>query len=408
MLPLLSASASPHRHRRRLLSMSVALLLGGLTVLLPTPAAADPVVAPKSGSFTVRGSGWGHGWGMSQYGAYGAARSGLSWQRILAFYYPGTVRSSLPAGSALRVWVTRDNDGSLRVRPSPGLNVRDGVGGRFTVPTGERYVSWRISRFGSGYRLSYRTPDGRNIVQPTRLSGGTWSFHSPSNTVRLVLPGGSIRTYRGSLALIKRGTSGRTVNRVSVENYLRGVVPAEMPTSWPADAVRAQAVAARSYAIRLRTTRRYSGYDLCDTTACQVYRGVSAETARGNAAVRATSGTILTYRGTVALTQYASSNGGHSARGDHPYLRAQRDPYDGVVRSQAWTRTITAARIQRQWPSVGTLRRLQVTSRDGAGAWGGRVRSVKIIGSRGTVTVSGSTFQSRFGLRSRLFTVVGA
>ena len=242
----------------------------------------------------------------------------------------------------------------------------------------------------------------------TGLTKGTWSFYSPSKTVRVVLPSGSVRTYRGSMALIKWGSSGRTINRVLVEDYVRGVVPAEMPTSWPADAVRAQAVAARSYAVRLRANRRYPSFDLCDTTACQVYRGVTAETPRGDAAVRATAGTILTYRGAIALTQFASSNGGHSAQGDFPYLRPQPDPYDGAVRSQAWTRTIKATDIERRWPSVGTLRGVRVTSRDGAGAWGGRVRSIALIGSRATVTVSGSTFQSRFGLRSRLFTVTGA
>ena len=100
-----------------------------------------------------------------------------------------------------------------------------------------------------------------------------------------------------------------------------------MPTSWPPDAVRAQAVAARSYAVRLRANRRYPSYDLCDTTACQVYRRRStAETGDGNAAVRATAGTILTYRGNVALTQFASSNGGHSAQGDYPYLRRPARP----------------------------------------------------------------------------------
>jgi stage II sporulation protein D len=393
----------------RLLGLAVvSAVLSTLLLVDALPARADPVVAPKSGSFTVRGSGWGHGWGMSQYGAYGAARQGLSWPRILAFYYPGTVRTSLPPRSMLKVWVTSDNDGSLRVLPSPGLNVRDGVGGRFTVPTGSKYVSWRVARYGSGYRLTYRTADGRNVVQRTGLSKGTWSFYSPSRSVRVLLPSGSIRTYRGSMALIKWGTSGRTINRVLVEDYVRGVVPAEMPTSWPADAVRAQAVAARSYAVRLRTTRRYASYDLCDTTACQVYRGMGAETPAGDAAVRATKGTILTYRGAVALTQFASSNGGHSAQGDFPYLRPKPDPYDGAVRSQAWTRTVTAAQVERAWPSVGSLRGLQVTARDGAGSWGGRVSTVKVIGSRGTVSVAGSTFQSRFSLRSRLFTITGA
>jgi stage II sporulation protein D len=182
-------------------------------------------------------------------------------------------------------------------------------------------------------------------------------------------------------------------------------VPTEMPTSWAADAVRAQAVAARSYALRLRDFGRYSGFDICDTTACQVYGGMSRETRDGNAAVKATAGKIVTYRGKVALTQYASSNGGHSAQGDYPYLAARPDPYDGVIKSQSWTRTITASNISRAWPSVGTVRQLKITSRDGAGAWGGRVQSIKIIGSLRTATVSGTTFQRMFGLRSSLYVI---
>jgi stage II sporulation protein D len=102
--------------------------------------------------------------------------------------------------------------------------------------------------------------------------------------------------------------------------------------------------------------------------------------------VKATSGKIVTYRGKVALTQFASSNGGYSAKGDYPYLTAHRDPYDGVIKSQAWTRTITASRISRAWPSVGTVKQLQITSRDGAGRWGGRIKTIKIIGSSRTTT----------------------
>ena len=89
-------------------------------------------------------------------------------------------------------------------------------------------------------------------------------------------------------------------------------------------------VAARSCAVRLRDVGQSSGYDICDTTACQVYGGMGRETSNGSAAVRASAGTIVTYRGKVALTQFASSNGGYSARGDYPYLAALRDPYDGV------------------------------------------------------------------------------
>ena len=393
----------------RLLGAAVVLALLATTLVLPAPRAhADSAVAPLSGTFTVRGSGWGHGFGMSQYGAYGAARSGRTWKQILAFYYPGTKVSTMPSGTVLKVWISRDNDGSLRVRPAAGLNVRDANGGRYTLPAGGKYTSWRISRSGSGYRLSYRTSSGKYVTQRTGLSSSTWSFYSPARLITVVLPSGSVRSYRGSVALVKRGSSGRTVNRVLLEDYVKGVVPTEMPTSWPAAAVRAQSVAARSYAVRLRDHTNYSGYDICDTTACQVYRGLGSETAAGNVAVRATKGAIVTYRGVVALTQFASSNGGHSAQGAHPYLAPRPDRYDGAVRSQAWTKTVTARSVAAAWPAVGTVRGLRVTARDGAGAWGGRVQKVAIIGSMATVSVSGSTFQRRFRLRSRLFQIVGS
>lgn len=229
-----------------------------------------------------------------------------------------------------------------------------------------------------------------------------------SKLINVVLPNGSVLSYRGSVALIKGGFGGRTINAVLLADYVKGVVPAEMPTSWAADVVRAQAVAARSYAVRQRDFGNYSGFDLCDTTVCQVYGGVRRETSAGNAAAKATAGKIVTYRGQVALTQFASSNGGYSAKGDYPYLAAHRGPYDGLIKSQAWTRTITASSISRAWPSVGTVKQLQITSRDGAGAWGGRVKTIKIIGSSRTATVSGTTFQHMFGMRSSLYMIAGS
>jgi stage II sporulation protein D len=394
---------------RRLLGASLALaVIGSSAILITTPAHADPAVSARAGSFTIRGSGWGHGWGMSQYGAYGAARKGLSWKQILAFYYRGTQLNTMPSGTKIKVWITSDNDNSLRVLPAPGLTVGDTAGHRYTLPTGPKYTSWRISRSGAGYRLSYRHNTGKYVTKSTGLTTGTWSFSTRSKIVKVVLPTGSVRPYRGSVALIKSGSGGRTINTVLLEYYVQGVVPPEMPTSWAADAVRAQAVAARSYALRLRDFGRYSGFDICDTTACQVYGGMGRETRDGNAAVKATAGKIVSYRGKVALTQYASSNGGHSAQGDYPYLAARPDPYDGVIKSQAWTRTVTASSISRAWPSVGTVKQLKITSRDGAGAWGGRVKSIKIIGSLRTVTVSGTTFQRTFGLRSSLYTVASS
>ena len=394
---------------KRLLGAALALIVIATSALLTAlPAHADSAVSPKSGRFTIRGAGWGHGWGMSQYGAYGAAREGLPWKQILAFYYRGTQLKTMPSGTKIKVLITADNDSSLRVFPPSGLTVRDPAGHHYTVPTGTSYASWRITRRGAGYRLSYRTRNGSYVTKSTGLSAGTWSFTTSSKIVKVILPNGSVRSYRGTVALIKSGSGGRTVNHVLLEDYVRGVVPAEMPTSWAADAVRAQAVAARSYAVRLRDFGRYTGYDICDTTACQVYGGKGRETQRGNAAVKATAGKIVTYRGKVALTQFASSNGGYSARGDFPYLAAHRDPYDGVIKSQAWTRSISARSISRAWPSVGTVQQLQITDRDGAGSWGGRVKTIKIIGTSRTATVSGTTFQHMFGMRSSLYMVVGS
>jgi stage II sporulation protein D len=253
---------------------------------------------------------------MSQYGAYGAARKGLTWKQILAFYYPGTRLSTMSAGIKIRVRISADNDSSLRVLPATGLTVRDTAGHRYTVPTGAKYTSWRISR--SGHRLPAQLPDEqRNLCHEVDRAdhGHLVILHWYQDR-----QGGASEWFSASVprdcGADQERTGGRTVNDVLLEDYVKAVVPAEMPTSWAANAVRAQAVAARSYAVRLRKFSGSSGYHICDTTACQLYGGMSRETTGGNAAVNA--GVIVTYQGVVALTQYPSSNGGHAARGDYP------------------------------------------------------------------------------------------
>ena len=320
----------------------------------------------------------------------------------------------MSSSTKIKVKITADNDNNLRVLPAEGLTVSDGDDS-LTLPTGSKYRSWRIKRAGSGYQLSWRDADGDYTTLATKLGSSTWSFLDKAKIVKVRLPNGSTREYRGSVAFVKRGSGGITVNKVKLEDYVRSVVPSEMPTSWAPDAVRAQAVAARSYAIRIRDFTSYTGYDICDTTACQVYGGRATtssggtrtvrETAAGTAATKATAGTIVTYGGQVALTQFASSNGGAMSSGGYSYLREKDDPYDGVVRSQAWTKTVTAKAVANAYPSVGTVQQLKITKRDGSGRWGGRVISIKIVGSKSTKTVTGSAFQGKFGMRSSLYTV---
>ena len=413
-------SSLPPLHARRRLARAAATLLAAgsllLTGALSAPSAdADSAVKPSDGAFTIKGAGFGHGHGMSQYGAYGAAKSGLTWEEILAFYYPGTTLDTMSSKTKIKVWITSDKDNNLRVLPADGLKVYDDHDHELTLPTGSKYRSWRIKRSGSGYALSWKNSDGGYTTLHTKLDDSTWHFSTTGKIVKVRLPNGSTREFRGSVALVKRGSGGRTVNKVKLEDYVRSVVPSEMPTSWAPDAVRAQAVAARSYAIRIRDFTSYSGYDICDTTACQVYAGRATttksghrtvrETAAGNGAVKATAGTIVTYGGKVALTQFASSNGGAMSSGGYPYLREKDDPYDGVVRSQSWKKTITAKKVAHAYPSVGTVKEIKITKRDGSGRWGGRVITVKIVGSKKTIKVTGSAFQRKFGMRSSLYTV---
>ena len=272
----------------RLFSGGVALAtILAFGVFAIQPAQADPSVTPSAGHFTIKGAGYGHGWGMSQYGAYGAAREGLGWKQILAFYYRGTKLTRMAGGTTIRARISADSDEPTRAA-ARGLTVRDGAGRSFRVPTGSRYRSWRIIRSGSGYKLSYRNRSGSNVNVATELSTSTWKFSSADKIIKLVLPGGTVRPYRGSMMVVKR--EQRQDGQPGQDGRLRqGRGALEMPTSWAPNAVRAQAVAARSYGDGSGLLH-YTGYDVCDTTACQVYGEVNAETPDGNAAVRATRG----------------------------------------------------------------------------------------------------------------------
>ncbi len=378
--------------------------LGGSTI----PARADSAVAPASGAVTISGAGWGHGKGMSQWGAYGAASKGLDYKEIVSFYYPGTKLASLDDGNRVRVWITSDNDNALHFRPVKGLVIKAG-GQTLTLPYGSTYTKWRISKKSSGRVLYYRNASGAYVKYATKLDPKRiWFVSNPkTGTVRLALPGAT-RTYRGRLAARISGSTMKTVNYVSMESYLRSVVPSEMPGSWAIEALKAQSVAARTYAAKLRSTAG-SIYDLCDTSACQVYKGISTEYSNSDKAVSGTENKVVEYKGALALTMFSASNGGWSASGgsDYPYLKAQKDPYDGVKRDQSWSVTLSSSKIQKAYSSIGTLKTVQVTSRDGDGTYGGRVEKIKVTGSKGSVSVTGGSFKSTFGLKERLFTVLG-
>ena len=384
----------------RALSLAVVAAVVASASLLSAASAraVETYPRPLAGTVSISGHGFGHGHGMSQWGAYGAATKGLTWQQIVAFYYPGTSVANL-GNPTIRVRLDAVGSGTLYVASAAGLRLAGSA-----LPT-------------AGVSQYRARPLSTGRVQIDALRAAGWKsytssasaavFSSSAGLVNVMLANGTLRTYRGSIyANWASPTSLTPVDVLPMESYLRAVVPAEMPASWQVNALRAQAVAARSYAGYDRAHAPVGQtWDTCDTTSCQMYSGVPAEYASSNAAVAATAGQTLTYGGGPAFTQFGAANGGWTAAGGQPYLPAKADPYDGAIPNSAnsWTTSITSAAIGARWPSIGTYTQLRILSRDGYGQWGGRVLSVAVDGTKGSVTVSGATFGFAFGLCSDWF-----
>jgi stage II sporulation protein D len=397
---------------RRALRRTAMLAAGALvaTALGQGPADAaerrrDAWGIPVKATLTLTGHGYGHGHGMSQHGAEGAARQGLAASQIIDFYYPGTVWGT--ATDQVSVLISADTTDDLEVLARKGLAMRDlSSGEKVALPEGPS--RFRLATSSKGMtRLEALTGSWKTL----RTLNGEAEF-TAKGPVTLVTPGGTA-AYRGRLrsAAPKPDSSARdTVNIIGLEKYLRGVVPREIPASWSPEAVRAQAVAARTYAAYERAHPRAAHYQICDTTSCQVYGGVAAEHPAATEALKATKGQIVTDAGQPAFSQFSASSGGWTSAGSVPYLAAQPDPYDGWSGNphHSWTRTLTDQAIENAFSSIGELREIVVGERDGNGDWGGRVRTVTMVGSQRSVTVSGDTLRAVLGLRSTWFTLAVA
>jgi stage II sporulation protein D len=215
-------------------------------------------------------------------------------------------------------------------------------------------------------------------------------------------------TYRGALEVRSSSVPGtvNAVNAVDLEDYVRGVIAKESPPSWPPEALKAQAVAARSYAIS--TTVRGNGFDVYDDTRSQVYGGTAAESAWTDQAVSATRLQVVMYQGSVAQTFFFSTSGGHTENNEFsslgfgqpavPYLRGVDDPYESEVGSPYahWKRKFTQAKMNSALSGMvrGKLKNIVVTQR-GASP---RIVRANLIGSGGTTTVSGPQLRDALNL----------
>ncbi|MGI9082552.1 MAG: SpoIID/LytB domain-containing protein [Thermoleophilaceae bacterium] len=356
-----------------------------LTLLLLSLLA--PAAAQGATRHVVRGAGFGHGIGMSQYGAYGFAQQGFSFQRILAHYYRDTKLSQAPS-RPVRVLLQASRP-SVRFRGATGAS-----GGRRLDPE----TTYTVRRAGpDGVSLS---GDGKVVgtfPSPLRVNGSD----APLRLLGRAINGLSGGTYRGALELVPGAAGGVTaVNSLPIDPYVQGVVAGEMPSSWALAALRAQAVTARTYA--LATRKRGGTFDQYPDTRSQVYRGVRGETARSNTAVRDTAGKILTYEGEPAVTFYFSTSGGRTENVElsflnsepKPWLKSVEDPYDDLSPRHRWRFQFSSRQLGARLGARGAFRKVRVIER----GLSPRIVRARVYGSRGSHVLTGAQIRARLGL----------
>jgi stage II sporulation protein D len=331
----------------------------------------------SAASWVIKGRGFGHGVGMSQYGAYGYAKHGKDYRSILGHYYRHTRIGK--------------ESGQIRVLLASGVgsvgfsNARNACGKRLHKGRDYQFAD-------AGSKVLLRSARGHKIASCGR-SGTAKGGHG----IRVDGKG----TYRGKL-VAKARLGLLVVNKVGLDDYARGVIGNEMSPSWPQEALRAQAVASRSYALSAGGGK---GFDVYDDTRSQVYGGKGSESKATNRAVASTSDEVLHYHKQVITAFYFSTSGGQTESVQYvfgsspvPYLVGVKDPYDDASPFHRWTVRYSQREMQSKLGGLfsGRLRKIRVTKTGDSP----RIVRAKVIGSRGSSRVSGATLQGRLGLMS--------
>ncbi len=392
------------------------------TALAETPAVPAPTALPAGPTVlgdlvTFHGRGYGHGVGMSQYGARGRALAGADATAILAHYYQGTTLGALDAATRIRVLVlskwapTETRPLVVYGRVAPWAV--DGIAAVF--PPDARL---RLTPTAAGWRVLVDATDGAVLFDGSAPADLIIRGATEDSRIQLHSKATRYDLYRGAIrVIVHAATRVSVVNDVSLEQYLPGVVPVEMPSTWPAAALQAQAIAARSYAARrLRPTVSY--FDVPDNSSSQIYRGVLAEKPSTNAAIGATAGVVLMSGTAIANALFHSTGGGATESNENVftsatgrrvarptgYLRGASDrsadgtPYDASAPYATWsTRTYARSQLSAWFAAdprtnVGDLLTLDLGDRGVSG----RLVSVTLVGSAGTRRVSGEIFRAVF------------
>ena len=351
----------------------------GLAACLAAAALLALLAAPAGAAvrWIVHGRGFGHGVGLSAYGAYGYAKNGKGYRFILGHYYRGTSLGTLSKPRIVRVLLS----------------------------TSSGDVGF------SGATSACRTSLDPKRSYEAHLSGGAVVLRS-SGGKRLARCGGLLRAagngtisiaglgrYRGALETVPEGSSLNVVNALAVDQYVKGVIPNESPPSWPAAELKAQAVASRSFA--LTSGRDGNGFDLYSDTRSQVYKGLESEYASTNEAADATRGQVLMYEGQIAQTLFSACSGGKTESIKNvfgtavPYLVGVPDPYDSACPLHTWTLEFSGPEISSRLAGLldGKLKRVVITKT----GYSPRIIEAKLVGTGGVTSASGEQLEVALG-----------
>ena len=323
--------------------------------------------------------------GLSQYGALAQAKADRSYRDILSFYYPGTTIAPAPL-SKVRVLIA-DGRPAVEIASTVPFSVTDAAGVVTPLPAGKIALK-------PGLKIPV---DGKPTTFPGPLE------FQPGKAATLTLDG---KGYRGALRVTAVDKKLQVIDVVGLDAYILGVVPGEMPKEWPAAALQAQAVAARSYALASLVKNR--DFDLYADPRSQMYYGVAAESPATTAAVQATRGQILTYAGKTVTAFYYSSSGGRTAASADvfglqvPYLQARDDPWDTLSPYHRWPpRSYTAATLAQAFGLSAPVVDVQVVP-----TASGRPASVTLVKKTGqSVLLKAADVRARLGLRSTMFRI---
>ncbi len=421
------------------LAISLSVAASSTTALASSNRVAKgPSAGFPSGEVNIEGHGWGPGIGMGQWGAFGyAAVEHETYEWILSHFYGGTTLSTSTKDPSISVSILENEDAPVILTSESrfrfgGVKIAAGTAAKAVLSpaTGK----WTLSSAAScGAKAKSWAVVATGLDDPLAVPYSQKPTATASQLLTLCLPGDTNETVRGLVQAYdydNANTDGkaleRTLNIVPLDEYVADVVPSESSSGWGEvggagpqgeqwgfQELEAQAVAARTYALAYEAAGGWNGYaDICDIDYCQSYLGIENETALATDAVTDTAGQYLVDKGAPADTQFSASTGGYTVGDGFP---AVVDLGDSVCLKDTglwtcndehtWTVTVPVTSVESTFPSIGTLTNVSVTSRNGLGSWGGRALTVKVTGTKGSVSESGDTFQAQFDLDSNWFRI---